>query len=355
MNLATLRHSLLLGDEVAMFVWRDFLSSPVASYYMEQLFASPDNVVDLLRLVACKRSFDIFKTIYLGIKQRYSAFDSQVEKNSQRFRSILVQLINSEYIDNFSLFIQYLTSHNQLKLIQGIVGVTDQSRRNVFHLAAIWSPNSGLFDLINAIKDDRGVLTHLNQCDAYGKTPLYYFSIQCKDDESIAAVMQLLCSIGIDFAIKHFFKKHCRTNHSGVSHSCFDVLSQMHQKAFFKCLLEDYFFVSDNRDSHIDYQSIIDEIELKNLSAVIQQLPALKKQHNLVESRLSALLEELSQSKICHSTDASTQKKCKWYDLFSVFDRSSLESPSAGCELTSMCKVSENVSDDPRSVANFPV
>ncbi len=333
-------------NQTVLSQWRDFLRIPI---YWEQFCVNPITVVDLLRLVAHKRSFDVFETIYSDIKQNFGEFHAQVETNSQRFRSILVQLIKSKNI-HFSQFIQYLTSHDQLKLMQGVVGVTDQSCRNVFHLAAIWSPNSGFFDLMNALKDDRGALSHLNQCDVDGKTPLYYFSLHCKDDGSIAAVMQLLCSIGIDFAVKHFFKKHCRTNHSGVSHSCFDVLSEARKQVFFKCLLADYFFVSDSRDSQIDYQSIIDEIELNNLSTVVQQLPALVKQHNLVESRLSALLEVLDQSKTSHSNDASTQKKQKWYDLFSVFDRSSLESPSMGCELINMRKDPE----DPRSVVNFP-
>ena len=325
------------NDEMVLSVWQDF---SINQYFFSLLCENPNQIVGLLGLIGHSTSFVVFETIYSDIKrQNYGSFHGQVETNPQRFRSILVQLINSECIDNFSSFIQYLTSHNQLKLIQGIVGVTDQSRRNVFHLAAIWSPHSGLFDLINAIKDDRSALTHLNQCDAYGKTPLYYFSIQCKDDESIAAVMQLLCSIGIDFAIKHFFKKHCRTNHSGVSHSCFDVLSQMHQKAFFKCLLEDYFFVSDNRDSHIDYQSIIDVIELKNLSAVIQQLPALKKQHNLVESRLSALLEELSQSK------TSTSAKRKYYHFFPSFNQFVFQSHSSFRDSTVIARGSVKTTD----------
>ncbi|HAG61308.1 MAG: hypothetical protein CMF55_06570 [Legionellales bacterium] len=346
-NLAALVEDIqTLPDQTVLSKWKDFLRIP---YYWEQFCVNPNIVVDLLRLVARNLSFEVFETIYSDIKQNFGAFHAQVETNSQRFRLILVQLIKSKYI-HFSPFIQYLTSHDQLKLIQGVVGVTDQSCRNVFHLAAIWSPHSGFFDLMNALKDDRGALTHLDQCDAYGKTPLYYFSLQRKDDESIAAVMQLLSSIGIEFAKQHFFKKICPIDQPGVNHSCFDVLSEARQKVFFKCLLADYFFVSDSRDSHIDYQSIIDEIKLDNLSTVIQQLPALVKQHNLVEGRLRALLEVLGQSKTSHSNDASTQEKQKWYNLFSRFDRSSLESPSMGCELINMRKDPE----DPNSVVSFP-
>ena len=80
----------------------------------------------------------------------------------------------------------------------------------------------------------------------------------------------------------------------------------------------------------------------------------MKKQHNLVEDTLRALLEVLDQSKTSYSNDVSTQEKQKWYGLFSVFDKSSLESPSMGCELVAMSKVSENVSEDPCSVVSFP-
>ena len=195
-------------DEEVLSVWQSFL---INHYFFSLLCEDSSQVAAILRLTAYSRSFDVFETIYSDIKrQNYAEFHGQVEANPQRFRSIVVQLIRSKYNHNFSLFIQYLKLHMQLDMLKAVVGDTDHLRRNVFHLAAGWNFDSGFFYLLNALIKDRGALNHLDQCDVYGKTPLYYFSLHCNNDGSMVGVMHLLCSIGIEFAIKHFVKKPAR-------------------------------------------------------------------------------------------------------------------------------------------------
>ncbi|MBV53156.1 MAG: hypothetical protein CL816_03705 [Coxiellaceae bacterium] len=332
LNLVTLLHYLDTWPDKAELFWEDFSSD---SYCMEQFFSNPGNVIKLLKKVSLRQSFDVFKTIYLDIEKKNPIVLNRVIEDPKCFHSIVVYLIQSDDVGSFSLFIDYLKSKNQLNLIRDVVGYSNQSGCNIFHLAAQRSFCFGFYSLLNALRDDRGALSHFGRLDAHGNTPLYYFSYYCNDNKLLVDVMQLLCSTDV-----------------------VELLSKTHQKVLLEYILANYFFLDDKLNSAYDYEFIMSRVKVKSLSMVISQLPTLVKQHNLVESRLSALfdmLDQLSNNQTSSMCDSITlRKEKKWYDWFSMFHRRSEKSAISGFELTSMkSSMGQAQASDPTSVTAF--